>query len=222
MRAVRAIRDVLEEDPLEKPRIILMPFNPAMNPSRESRVFCPPRLSRPAAISQYRWWAPLDLDNQTSATDHALVVYSAACNIYQEIMTHAAQLSDRRVLDTMKKEGFTFDVLRTPSSQVQLVEINPFGAIGGCGSCLFHWINDGRLLYGLESEVELRYTVLDESLHYHAGGEITVCQVEFIINCFTRTRFEFQGTLMDNIYIDFMLHGGHIPYSLRALCMHPV
>ncbi|KAL1986589.1 hypothetical protein VTN96DRAFT_6167 [Rasamsonia emersonii] len=44
MRAVRAIRDVLEEDPLEKPKIILMPFNPAMNPSRESRVFQDPPL----------------------------------------------------------------------------------------------------------------------------------------------------------------------------------
>ncbi|KAL1970051.1 hypothetical protein VTN77DRAFT_6456 [Rasamsonia byssochlamydoides] len=159
MRAVRAIRDVLEEEePLGKPKIILLPFNPDMNPARESRVFCPPRLSRPAAISQYRWWAPLDLDDQTSATDQALAIYSAACDIYQDIIKHAAQLSDRWVLDTMNKEGFTFDVLRTPSGQIQLIEINPFGAMSGCESCL-RWIDDGRQLYGLESEVELRYAV---------------------------------------------------------------
>jgi hypothetical protein len=161
MRAVRALLDILEEEPSEKPKIFLLPFNPHMNPARENRVFCPPRLSRPAAISQYRWWGPLELDDQTSLPEQALAIYAAACNIYQDIINHAAQLDDRQVLDAMKKEGFTFDLLRTPSGEIQLVEINPFGAMSGCGSCLFQWIDDGKQLYGLKPEVELRYVVFD-------------------------------------------------------------
>jgi hypothetical protein len=33
------------------------------------------------------------------------------------------------------------------------VEINPFGAMSGCGACLFNWVIDGRILYGMEERV---------------------------------------------------------------------
>ncbi|KAF2833605.1 hypothetical protein CC86DRAFT_442036 [Ophiobolus disseminans] len=34
--------------------------------------------------------------------------------------------------------------------RVFLVEINPFGAMSGCGACLFNWVSDKKMLYGLE------------------------------------------------------------------------
>ncbi|KAH6028547.1 hypothetical protein HBI54_229090 [Parastagonospora nodorum] len=46
--------------------------------------------------------------------------------------------------------GFSFDVVLQDDGSVQLVELNPFGAMSGCGACLFNWIIDARMLYGLE------------------------------------------------------------------------
>ncbi|KAH5830456.1 hypothetical protein HBI94_042160 [Parastagonospora nodorum] len=43
-----------------------------------------------------------------------------------------------------------FDVVLQDDGSVQLVELNPFGAMSGCGACLFNWIIDARMLYGLE------------------------------------------------------------------------
>lgn len=66
-------------------------------------------------------------------------------------------MQDTSIRGKMKEEGFTFDVLRTPSGDVQFVEINPFGAMSGCGSCLF--IGSGMLLYGMEQQVRLQFAV---------------------------------------------------------------
>ena len=53
----------------------------------------------------------------------------------------------------LRRDGFTFDVLETfdgdGSQGVQLVELNEFGAMSGCGSCLFEWIRDAEALYGV-------------------------------------------------------------------------
>jgi hypothetical protein len=43
---------------------------------------------------------------------------------------------------------------------VQLVEINPFGALSGCGACLFNWVMDRKVLYGLE-KAQFTVTVKD-------------------------------------------------------------
>ena len=77
----------------------------------------------------------------------------------------------------MQKAGYSFDVLvfgghptdedshaelehestsDTNLMDVQLVELNIFGASTGCGSCLFHWIRDAEMLYGKQQEVEFR------------------------------------------------------------------
>jgi hypothetical protein len=42
------------------------------------------------------------------------------------------------------------------------VEINPFGALSGCGACLFNWVLDGKVLYGLE-EAQFILTVEEEA-----------------------------------------------------------
>jgi hypothetical protein len=39
--------------------------------------------------------------------------------------------------------------LHTPDGEVQVIELNPFGAMSGCGSCLFHWVNDAEVLYNI-------------------------------------------------------------------------
>ncbi|KAF1921710.1 hypothetical protein BDU57DRAFT_489752 [Ampelomyces quisqualis] len=49
------------------------------------------------------------------------------------------------------KHGFTFDIALRPDGKVQLIELNPFGAMSVCGACLFNWVIDGRMLYGLDA-----------------------------------------------------------------------
>jgi hypothetical protein len=41
---------------------------------------------------------------------------------------------------------------------VQLIEMNPFGAMSGCGACLFNWVLDARMLYALD-EGEIAVTL---------------------------------------------------------------
>ena len=37
----------------------------------------------------------------------------------------------------------------------RLIELNDFGAMRGCGACLFHWIQDARLMYGESEGIEV-------------------------------------------------------------------
>lgn len=37
--------------------------------------------------------------------------------------------------------------------------MNPFGAMSGCGSSLFHWIKDARVLYGFGGAEEVEFRV---------------------------------------------------------------
>ena len=62
----------------------------------------------------------------------------------------------------LKEQGFVFDIFENSEKQeVELLELNDFGAMKHCGSCLFHWIKDARLLYGMETErgVQVRVTL---------------------------------------------------------------
>ena len=60
------------------------------------------------------------------------------------------------VLKRLRRDGFVFDVLETPDGDVQLVELNMFGPLSGCGSCLFEWITNSEVLYGEKEGVVLR------------------------------------------------------------------
>lgn len=70
------------------------------------------------------------------------------------MLDEMADESRRRLV----RHGFTFDVVVQRDASVQLVEVNPFGAMSGCGACLFHWVRDARQMYGFEEEVEFRIT----------------------------------------------------------------
>ena len=167
MRARTEFETNLREEDKIPGMVFLVPFNPRMDPSREYRVFCPPFARCISAISQYRWHGPLSsssTDFERGALEERLKnVARQANSIYSRIIAHAKKLAENGkplVLDTMTKHGFVFDVLEpVDMSPCQLVELNGFGAMTGCGACLFNWINDCRVIYGLEKKVEVRITL---------------------------------------------------------------
>jgi hypothetical protein len=117
-------------------------------------------LGRITAISQYRWHAPYHRPSLTSAQVDAAKALTAAQSIHAQIISHAASLESlpdsTGVLQKLLSEGFVFDIFEAPNGEMQLLEINPFGAMSGCGSCLFHWIEDARVMYGKQERVEMR------------------------------------------------------------------
>lgn len=69
---------------------------------------------------------------------------------------------------SLKERGFSFDIYdpstttaQKDGGKMELIELNHSGAMSGCGSALFHWLDDARLLYGLKTphEVEFRVTM---------------------------------------------------------------
>ena len=158
-RAIAALKDIAAGTTLGPARLFLLPYNSSMDQAREFRVFCPPTRERITAISQYRWFQPFyirDVDKAKRAVER---IREGATRIHRQILEHAEGLPDKRVKEKLRSEGFVFDVFETEGGEVQLIEINPFGAMSGCGSCLFHWIKDAKVLYGGKEDVEVRITM---------------------------------------------------------------
>ena len=62
--------------------------------------------------------------------------------------------------EALRNRGFVFDVYEDPNTQdVRLIELNDFGAMSGCGACLFHRIQDARVMYGVSKAIEVRVAV---------------------------------------------------------------
>jgi hypothetical protein len=183
-RAIRALEDIVLKKAPGPARLLFIPHNKHMDTSREFRVFCPPlwtlstlssnhlreatpnqsrddghTLGRITAISQYRWHSPYHRPSLAAAQKDAEKALADAKSIHSKILAHAATLPDQSVLQKMHTEGFVFDIFETTNGDMQLLEINPFGAMSGCGSCLFHWIDDAPLLYGAREGVEVRLTM---------------------------------------------------------------
>ena len=156
-RGIHGIRALREDDPPGSIYLYLFPWKNNMEPEREYRVFCPPKSLRVAAISQYKWtepWCYAPIPGQ----DRVLRTHKIAAGIdaiHQRIIKHPA------MTEQLKETGFSFDVIEdgTEEHEVQLIELNHFGALSGCGSCLFHWIRDGRVLYGMQEKFEFRVAV---------------------------------------------------------------
>lgn len=152
-----------------------LPFDDCMRSAREYRVFCPPvspshsnkadpqpqRASRVAAISQYRWYEPwifADLP-ETEAREIVHKVFHGAEIICKEIVNETDPKDEMDQL--LLTQGLTFDLLLDETDGVvQLVELNVFGIRSACGSCLFHWVKDRRVLEGVGTDgtVEFRVT----------------------------------------------------------------
>ncbi|KAJ4286554.1 hypothetical protein N0V90_013254 [Kalmusia sp. IMI 367209] len=148
---------------------VLNPWNANMDASYEFRVFVPPPAARQvedeclndlkiAAISQYRWHEPFKGLGGMTIQQTADKVYDGARAILQELIEHANQSLDQGIQALLIKHGLTFDVTLHQGNDVQLIEINPFGAMSGCGACLFNWIIDAHAMYGLEDEVVMLIT----------------------------------------------------------------
>jgi len=139
-------------------QLILNPWNDKMDPAREFRVFVPPPSARKekdddfriSAISQYRWHEPLQLPPGFTVARLVDCVTMGAQKILTEIVQHPLPSSHSENQFMLMRYGFSFDVALQDDGSVQLVELNPFGAMSGCGACLFNWIIDARMLYGLE------------------------------------------------------------------------
>ena len=154
-RATKGLRDLREGKPGYPSSLFLFPWRDEIRTELEYRVFCPPGAGI-AAISQYRWhqrWYHRDASTHEQVEIANKLVH--ACEeLYDQILEHAG---DER--DEVTENGFVFDVVENPQThEVQLLELNCFCAMTGCGACLLHWIEDAELLYGLREGVELRVT----------------------------------------------------------------
>lgn len=169
-RAVTALEDHMRlvggMNVHERAKIFLFPFRGNVMSGREYRVFCPPspkgmEYNRVTAVSQDRYhelFFGSRVGESTKVT--ARRVLDGILKIHRRILETAVKglpwLEYR-----IKEERFVFDVFDPVDGEVQFVEMNPFGAMSGCGSALFHWIKDAMLLYGFEGarEIEFRVTI---------------------------------------------------------------
>jgi hypothetical protein len=138
-----------------KMQFILNPWNAGMDPAKEFRVFVPPPAARgirkpriedftPSAISQYKWHSVLKLPSGLTVqqvTDRGL---EGARSTILDIVAYMATTPDATPRNLLLTHGFSFDIALQDEGSVQIVEFNPFGAMSGCGACLFNLVIDGK------------------------------------------------------------------------------
>ncbi|KAL1797281.1 hypothetical protein ACET3X_003887 [Alternaria dauci] len=166
----REFADAKTENREMQIKLVLNPWDEGMDPDKEFRVFVPPPAAKTrreadvtefwvSAISQYRWpkafEAPWGFDLQQTVDS----VGMGATKTLEDIVTYAKKELSKDTTDLLLKYGFSFDIALKKDGGVQLIEINPFGALSGCGACLFNWVLDGKVMYGLE-EPEFTITVV--------------------------------------------------------------
>ena len=144
-------------------KLILNPWNGEMDAGREFRVFVPPPVVHGAeaklenlkisAISQYRWSVVFAPVKGISTQQVAELITEGANKVLRDIIEHATDELKLEILELLVKYGLSFDVGLHGNNEIQLIEINPFGALSGCGACLFNWELDARVLYGLEEDM---------------------------------------------------------------------
>ena len=157
IRGANGIRAMCDSFPDQPVSLFLIKWNDKVRTDLEYRVFCAPGCVRIAVISHYKWHAPWyhareGIDRQKEIVKR---VFEGAKALHRQIMTHEAMTDD------LRRRGFVFDIIDDPDDghSIRLVELNEFGAMTGCGSCLFHWLRDAKSLYGLLNGVELRITM---------------------------------------------------------------
>ncbi|KAF9693463.1 hypothetical protein EKO04_008318 [Ascochyta lentis] len=165
--------DAEAEDREMQIQLILNPWDEDMDVRREFRVFVPPPAARGeagevnklqlTAVSQYHW--PLSFERPFGCTleETAHMVCTGSNGVLENIKTFMQEEMSERISGLLLKYGFSFDVALQEDGTVQLLEINPFGALSGCGACLFNWVSDGRAMYGLQEDVEFVVTRKEEA-----------------------------------------------------------
>jgi hypothetical protein len=150
-------------------KLVLNPWDEGMDPGKEFRIFLPPPAAAGKAstsqnllisgISQYRWCIVFDAPWDLSHEQTVAKVEIGTETVLKDIVAYTEKELSGEIMDLLLKYGFSFDVALQKDGSVQLVEINPFGALSGCGACLFNWVLYGKVLYGLE---EPQFTVTVE------------------------------------------------------------
>jgi hypothetical protein len=161
-RASKKLKLALKQG-LDQIPIFFLPFDMRMDSSREYRVFCAPKSGRITAISQYQWHKPWKFSPHNSEGESPQVIAECiavgAEMVQQEIMA-CLRPDGNEEHRLLLKQGFSFDLSYDESTgDLQLVELNVFGARSGLGSCLFNWVENFETLYGERSdEAEFRVT----------------------------------------------------------------
>jgi hypothetical protein len=120
-----------------------------MASEREYRVFCAPGDGRIAGVSQYRWYKAWQFQGLGEQAQGKVVRA-----IWEEV-GRRNDAEDR----LMMEQGFSFDLFYDEDTdRCSLVELNTFVVRSACGSCLFQWVDDRKVLYG-EEEAEFRVAV---------------------------------------------------------------
>lgn len=63
-----------------------------------------------------------------------------------DIVVYIASKMETNVQNLLLEQGFSFDIALQENGSVQLIDMNLFGAMSGCGACLFNWVLDARML----------------------------------------------------------------------------
>lgn len=176
----RERKDAEQQDREMKIQLVLNPWDENMDPKHEFRVFVPPPAVRGAsvefenlkitAISQYHWPVPFEQIPGFSLEQTASFVCAGAQEVLESAKKFVVEDLSKEMGTLLLKYGFSFDVALQKDGKVHLVEINPFDALSACGACLFNWVTDGTLLYGLKEDVEFRIT-LQQSGQESAVGD---------------------------------------------------
>ncbi|WYZ35992.1 hypothetical protein EsH8_X_000639 [Colletotrichum jinshuiense] len=157
-RCRSALEGCLDEmSPVE---LFFLPFDPRMGAEREYRVFCRTGDCKITGISQYRWHKPWRFANSSEEeqTDVINRICLQAERVREEILAglKSEDESDRMLV----KQGMAFDLFYDEQTQrVELVELNPFGTRSPCGSCLFQWIKDRKVLYDEDESDTIEFRV---------------------------------------------------------------
>lgn len=124
-------------------KIYFLPWDNTMTSKREFRVFCPPSTNTPkiTAISQYAWHSPFLFSEGETTESVCSTVVAGSERVLDEIR------NSKGFNSALQRQGFTFDIRLRDEGNMELIELNAFGALTGCGSCLFHWIRDFQRFY---------------------------------------------------------------------------
>ncbi|KAH8177952.1 hypothetical protein LIA77_03034 [Sarocladium implicatum] len=132
--------------------VFFLPFNARMGSDREYRVFCRPGTGRISAISQYQWHKPWKFKEAAADRERMNTIVeriSKGAQFLQEEIMAALRAESCEEDILMLEQGFSFDAFYDEDAdEVQLVELNVYGARSGLGSCLFNWSQDFDVLYG--------------------------------------------------------------------------
>jgi len=126
--------------------LYLIPFNDKINNFNEWRVFV--NNNKITSISQQSLYNKFD----TNLIDNI--------NTYGNFIVNYFENTIKNKIIWINSYSYDFVIITEENGELEpyFIELNGFGAEYPAGSGLFHWIHDRDKLYGLNSNIYLRYT----------------------------------------------------------------